>query len=106
MWWLIAIPSQIQPQLLLSFESFFLSNNPTSGLEKFKGITPIADEDICKEGASRERAKILFVTNRTLENISEPDRLGTVAHIRGFWFIGSYKETKRPVNTDAIQYIY
>ncbi len=81
--WLIAIPSQIQPQLLLSFECFFLSPDPVSELRIFQGITPIIEADLFESGGHNP-SKIVFVSNRTLENISEPDRLGTVAYINDF----------------------
>jgi hypothetical protein len=78
--WLVALPSQIQPHLLLSFNCFFIAPGPKEEINILSDITPISSED-AKQMHSMGVAKAIFASDKLIPKIGLSNRLGTVIYI-------------------------
>ena len=79
--WLVALPSQVHKQLLLSFNWFFISSSPTYEIRILANITPISDEDI--EALNKHNDIFaLFAADEKISNLGISERLGTVLYVQ------------------------
>jgi len=78
--WVVALPSQVQQHLLLSFNCYFLSPTPIRELTKLQDITPVTAADVCILSDPRNIMAV-FSADQTIPNIGEPDRAGTVTYL-------------------------
>ncbi|CAG0967622.1 hypothetical protein ANAEL_00998 [Anaerolineales bacterium] len=81
--WLVALPSQISKQLLLSFNWFFISSGPPFEISTLANITPINNEDTTLL-ETNQNIFAVFAADQKINRLGLPERLGTVVHIHKF----------------------
>lgn len=77
--WLVALPSQIEKHLLLSFRCFFIAPHSAGEVASLAEITSLLDEDIEKLCQETSLQAILLMDLPT--SLGLPDRLGSVIYI-------------------------